>query len=271
MTYARTNVFDLTGKVALVTGANSGLGLGFAHGVARAGGDVVIWGRRADKNEEAAAELREYGGRVLTQAVDVGDEGQVRRSFREAVEAMGRIDGFVANAGISSRPASFADMTSAQYHELLNINLHGAFYGIQEAVRHMKARFDREGVGGSIVTCGSLSVVAGVPRIQHYAAAKGALATMTRAIAVEYGPYDIRCNMVLPGRIATNLGAAHRAPRPAPSEEVPERIRVIPMPREGTPDDCAGIVVYFLSDAARYTTGASIAVDGGLSVALRAT
>ena len=256
--------FDLTGKVALVTGANSGLGLGFAEGIAAAGGDVVIWGRRADRNEAAASSLRRHGGRVMAQAIDVSDEAAVRRGFAEAVEAMGHIDGFVANAGINTRPASFLDLTAAQYHELLAINLHGAFYGLQEAVRHMRARFDADGVGGSLVTCGSLSVTAGVPRIQHYAAAKGALATITRSLAVEYGRYGIRANMVSPGRIVTELGKSGEA---AP-EAGADRAKAIPIPRLGEPSDCAGIVVYLLSDAARYHTGTLIPVDGGLSIAL---
>lgn len=221
----------------------------------------MIWGRRADRNAEAVEMLRGHGTRVHSQAVDVANEAAVRRGFAEAVEAMGRIDGFVANAGINSRAESFTDMTTEQYHELLNVNLHGAFYGLQEAVRHMKARYDREGVGGSIVTCGSLSVVAGIPRIQHYVAAKGALATITRSLAVEYGAQDIRVNMVLPGRIVTELGGG--------TGGNPEKWECIPMPRMGTPEDCAGIVVYLLSDAARYHTGTSIAVDGGLSIALR--
>src|ERR1700733_808381 len=109
------NPFDLTGKVVLVTGANSGLGLGFAQGVAEAGGDVVIWGRRTDRNEAAAAALRECGGRVLAQTVDVADEHAVRRAFAQAVEAMGRVDGFVPNAGFNTRPPSFVEMTMEEY------------------------------------------------------------------------------------------------------------------------------------------------------------
>ena len=259
------NPFDLTGKVALVTGANNGLGLGFAHGIAEAGGDVVIWGRRADKNEEAAAALRAHGGRVLAQAIDVADEAAVRRGFAEAVEAMGRIDGYVPNAGINTRPSSFADMTMAEYHRVLDINLHGAVFGMQEAVRHMKARFDRDGVGGSIVVCGSLSVLSGVTQRQHYAAAKGALLSIVRSLAVEYGPYDIRANMVSPGRIMTDLGG----PRTATAEEDAARGRDVPIGRLGRPEDCAGLVVYLLSDAARYHTGTMIPVDGGRSIALR--
>jgi len=259
---AGRNPFDLSGRVALVTGANGGLGLGFAEGIARAGGDVVIWGRRADRNAAAVELLRAYGTRVIAQEVDVADEAAVRCGFAEAVEAMGRIDGFVANAGISLRTESFTAITSEQYHQWLAVNLHGAFFGLQEAVKHMQARFEREGVGGSIVTCGSLSVVAGVPRIQPYVAAKGALAAITRSLAVEYGPSDIRVNMVMPGRIVTDLGGGTGGMDEA-------KWRGIPLPRLGTPADCAGIVVYLLSDAARYHTGTSIAVDGGLSVALR--
>jgi NAD(P)-dependent dehydrogenase (short-subunit alcohol dehydrogenase family) len=261
----RSNPFDLSGKVALVTGANSGLGLGWAAGIANAGGDVVIWGRRPDANERAAESLRQYGGRVLAQSVDVSDEGQVVRAVEEAVDVMGRIDGAVANAGISTVAPSFAELPPELWHELLGINLHGAYYTLRAVVRHMLRRGESGDGGGSLVSCGSLSVDHGVPRLQHYAAAKGALASVTRSLAVELGVHGIRANMVLPGRIATGIGG--RRPGDPPSD--PERGRVIPIPRIGTPEDCAGIVVYLLSDAASYHTGDLITVDGGLSVALR--
>jgi NAD(P)-dependent dehydrogenase (short-subunit alcohol dehydrogenase family) len=261
----RTNPFDLTGKVALVTGANSGLGLGWATGIANAGGDVVIWGRRADANERAAKTLREFGVRVLAQCVDVSDEEQVVRAVREAVGEMGRIDGAIASAGITTVPSGFADLTADLWHGLLGINLHGAYYTLREVTRHMLRRGDAGDGGGSLITCGSLSVDHGVPRLEHYAAAKGALASVTRSLAVELGRHGIRANMVLPGRIATGLGG--RQPGDPPPD--PERGRVIPIPRIGTPEDCAGVVVYLLSDAASYHTGDLITVDGGLSVALR--
>jgi len=261
----RTNPFDLSGKVTLVTGANSGLGLGWAEGIANAGGDVVIWGRRAQANERAAESLREHGGRVLAQTVDVSDEKQVVRAVEEAVEAMGRIDGAVANAGISTVASGFGELTSDLWHGLLDVNLHGAYYTLREVVRHMLARGEAGDSGGSLITCGSLSVTHGVARLEHYAAAKGALAAVTRSLAVELGRYGIRANMVLPGRIATNIG--NRQPDDPPPD--PERGRVIPIPRIGTPEDCAGIVVYLLSDAASYHTGDLVTVDGGLSVALR--
>jgi NAD(P)-dependent dehydrogenase (short-subunit alcohol dehydrogenase family) len=258
------NPFDLTGKVTLVTGANSGLGLGWATAVAQAGGDVVIWGRRTDANERAAAALREHGGRVLAQAIDVSDEEQVVNGVAAALEEMGRIDGVVANAGISTVPPAFAELTSAMWHELLDVSLHGAYYTLRETVRHMVARADAGDPGGSLVTCGSLTATNGVPRIAHYSAAKGALAAMTRSLAVELGSRGIRANMVLPGRIATSLGDS----TPEEKEQQVERSLVIPIARMGRPEDCAGIVVYLLSDAASYHTGDLITVDGGLAVTL---
>ena len=105
-------MFDLTGRVVVISGGNAGIGLGFARGIARAGGDVVIWGRRAEKNAEAAKELTEFGGRVLTQEVDVSDEARVVAAMAEAVEEMGRVDGVIANAGMMRNERSFLDMTT---------------------------------------------------------------------------------------------------------------------------------------------------------------
>ena len=105
-------MFDLTNRVVVVSGGNAGIGLGFARGIARAGGDVVVWGRRAEKNAEAAAELREFGGRVLAQAVDVSDETRVVEAMAEAVEELGRVDGVIANAGMMSSAGTFLDMTT---------------------------------------------------------------------------------------------------------------------------------------------------------------
>jgi NAD(P)-dependent dehydrogenase (short-subunit alcohol dehydrogenase family) len=258
--------FDLTGKVALVTGANSGLGLGFATGIAKAGADVVIWGRRAERNAQAAGELRRHGGRVLTQTVDVADERQVAAGVQAAVASMGRLDCVIANAGINSHYESFLDMPTTAYHQLLATNLHGAVYTLREGVRHMVARARAGDPGGSLITCGSLTVVAGVPRIEHYSAAKGALMAVTRSMAVEFGPEGVRVNMILPGRIESELGAD------SPDPERDRRRAVMkernPIRRYGTPADLEGIVVYLCSDASAYHTGDMITVDGGLAVTL---
>jgi NAD(P)-dependent dehydrogenase (short-subunit alcohol dehydrogenase family) len=260
-------LFDLTGKVGLVTGGNSGLGFGFATGMAKGGADVVIWGRRVDKNEEAAARLRTHGVRVLAQAIDVTDERQVRDGMTRAVEAMGRVDCVVANAGISSRPPSFHEMPSEMYHELLATSLHGAFYTLREGVAHMVRRAEAGDPGGSLIVCGSLTVVGGVARIEHYAAAKGAMLAVTRSVAVEYGRYGIRANMVAPGFIETSLGAGRQTPEQLALRE--EKIRTrSPIPRVGYPSDFEGVIVYLMSDAASYHTGDCIVIDGGYSVSI---
>jgi NAD(P)-dependent dehydrogenase (short-subunit alcohol dehydrogenase family) len=257
--------FDLTGKTALVTGGNSGLGLGFATGVAKAGADVVIWGRRADSNEEAAAELRRHGVRVLAQAVDVSDENRVATAMSEALDEVGTIDCVFANAGMSSRAPSFHEMSTAMWHELLDINLHGAFYTLRATLGHMVERAEAGDPGGSVVVCGSLLVHSGVPRLQHYGAAKGGLMSVTRSIAVEYGRYGIRANMIAPGYFESGLGG--REPDVVALREQQMRERN-PIPRAGTPADLEGISVYLMSDASSYHTGDVIVIDGGKLVSL---
>jgi NAD(P)-dependent dehydrogenase (short-subunit alcohol dehydrogenase family) len=252
------------GRVALVTGANSGLGLAFAHAIARAGGDVVIWGRRVERNEEAATAVRAHGVRVLSQTVDVSQEQQVCDAMARAAREMGRIDCVIVNAGISSRPQAFHEMSSEMWHELLATNLHGAFYTLREAVRHMVARADAGDPGGSLIACGSLAALAGVPRLEHYGAAKGALLSVIRSIAAEYGGRAIRANMVAPGYFESSLA---RDPEviEARAEQMRERN---PIPRPGRPEDLDGIIVYLMSDASRYHTGDVIVIDGGSLIAL---
>lgn len=251
-------MFDLTGKVVLISGGNSGIGLGFARGIARAGGDVVIWGRRPDKNDEAAASLAEFGVSVSTQQVDVSDESQVVEGMAQAVAAMGRVDGVIANAGLMRNEGSFLAMSSEAWHGLLAVNQHGAYYTIREGARHMKQRYDTGDPGGSLLFCASLSTLTGSPGMQHYNASKGAMVAMSRGIAVESGRYGIRCNVVCPGHTQTetvNLPDDH---------PVMERIRRYnPMGRIGTPADFEGIGVYFMSDLSSFHTGDVVIVEGG--------
>jgi NAD(P)-dependent dehydrogenase (short-subunit alcohol dehydrogenase family) len=138
------NMFDLTGKVVLATGANAGIGLGFLRGCAKQGAAVVVWSRRADRNAAALEELKALGApRVHAESVDVSDEVAVAAAFAATLKAMGRVDCVFANAGFSSSAPSFPDMTSEMYHSLLNVNQHGAFYTLREATRHMRARAGR--------------------------------------------------------------------------------------------------------------------------------
>ena len=192
--------WDMTGKVVLITGGNSGIGLGFARGIAKAGGDVVIWGRRQAKNDVAVAEIDALGaGRVLGQEVDVADESRVMAAFAEVVSTMGRVDGVIANAGLMKNQGSFTNMTGEAWHALLAVNQHGAFYVAREGARHMRTRAEAGDPGGSILFCASLSAVTGSIGMQHYNASKGAMASLARGIAVDMGKFGIRANTVCPG------------------------------------------------------------------------
>jgi NAD(P)-dependent dehydrogenase (short-subunit alcohol dehydrogenase family) len=249
------NLFDLTGKVALVTGANSGLGFGFAEGLARAGSDLVIWGRRVDANERAAEKLRALGVKVHAQSVDVADEAAIVAGVAEALAAMGRIDTVVANAGIASQKP-FIEMDAATYHALIDVNQHGVVFTLREVARHMVER----GGGGSLILCGSGSIFQGVPTMTHYGAAKGALNALAKGIAAELGPHGIRCNVIAPGFIITEMTMAD----PALGEMIAAQVAAkAPLGRAGQPDDLWGAVVYLASDLSRYHTGDTLVVDGG--------
>lgn len=259
----RPSLFDLTGKVVLATGANSGIGLGFLMGCARQGADVVVWGRRADRNEHAVEQLRGAGARrAFSISVDVSKEADVERAFAATVEQMGRVDCVFANAGFTTRAPSFAELTTEMYHQLLNTNLHGSFFTLREAARHMRARAEAGDRGGSLVVCGSLSIFHGLQGMEHYAAAKGALAAMVKGLAVELGPFGIRANMLAPGFIATEMTATD--PR---SGGILQRFAAItPLGRPGYASDIEGPAVYLASDASLFHTGDILVVDGGRSV-----
>jgi NAD(P)-dependent dehydrogenase (short-subunit alcohol dehydrogenase family) len=253
------NLFDLTGKVALVTGANSGLGFAFAEALARAGSDLVIWGRRPEANAVAAGKLCAFGGRVHAQSVDVADEASIVAGVADALAAMGRIDTVVANAGIASQ-APFAEMDAATYHGLLDINLHGAVFTLREVARHMVERADAGDPGGSMIICGSGSIFQGVPTMAHYAIAKGALNSLAKTLAAELGPKGIRCNVIAPGFIITEMTMAD----PAVGKMLCEMVSAkAPIGRAGNPDDLWGAVVYLASDLSRYHTGDTLVIDGG--------
>lgn len=251
--------FDLTGKVALVTGGNGGIGLGFARGVAEAGADVCIWGTSKAKNAAAAAELAKTGRKVVALECDVGDEKAVDAAFAETLRQMGRVDACFANAGVAgfSNP-SFTQMTSEEWHRVLKINLDGAFYTFRAAARHM---VERSG-GGSLIGTASLAAIEGAARHEHYAATKGGLISMIRALAVEFARNGIRANAVLPGWIETNMTANSMANEKFAKSVMPR----IPMRRWGTGQDFAGIAVYLTSDASSYHTGDTFLIDGGYAL-----
>jgi Dehydrogenases with different specificities (related to short-chain alcohol dehydrogenases) len=255
------NLFDLTGKVALVTGANSGLGFAMAEGLARAGANVIIWGRRKDRNTEAAERLRAHGGRVATRPVDVSSEQNVIDGFAAAVEEFGRVDCVIANAGTAGL-SPMVEMTTETWHGLLDVNLHGVFLTVREAARHMKARAAAGDRGGSIILNASLSVFTGVPGLTHYAAAKGALNSMSKPLAVELGEYDVRVNVICPGFIPTEITSPESLPM------IDATIARSPIKQIGRPEDLQGIAVYLASDMSKYHSGDTITLDGGMMAQL---
>lgn len=246
--------FDLTGKVAVVTGGNSGIGLGFADALARAGADVSIWGRDVRRNAEAAAQLEKNGRRVLALEVDVADEAQVVDAMTETAKQLGGVDACFANAGRPATGTAFLETSLEDFRAVTKVNLDGAFVTLREAARQMVA----QGSGGSLVVTASTAAIHGVPRGQSYAASKAAVIALTNAIAVELARHDIRANAVLPGWIESamteDLFAWDRF-----VEKVMPRV---PMRRWGTPEDFGGIAVYLASDASRYHTGDTIVIDG---------
>lgn len=258
----RYKMFDLSGKVALVTGGNGGIGLGMAQALAEAGASLVVWGSNATKNAFALEQLSKQGAIAIAQTVDVSDEHAVAEGFAEAIKRMGRIDTVIANAGIGVGGKPFVQMPTEDYRKILSVNLDGVFFTLREACRHMVARAEGGDPGGSLVAISSLSAIDGAARNEHYAATKGALIPLIKAIAVEHARYGVRANCVLPGWIATDMTRSAQGSHVFNSKVISR----VPMRRWGEPSDFGGIAVYFASDASRFHTGDQVLIDGGYAI-----
>lgn len=257
-------LFDLSGKVALVTGGNSGLGLGFARGIARQGGHVVIWARNAEKNAAAQKELESFGVRVGTRQVDVSSEEQIIAGYEALAKDFGRVDCVIANAGLpppSSR--SIFDLPTKDYLAFLDVSMHGAFYTLREGARLMVKRAEAGEPGGSLVFCGSLSMFKGLAGKVSYAGSKAAMGAMIRSMAVEFGKYGIRANSIAPGYIKTGMTGEGEL---SPVDKFFAAKN--PIPRPGYPADFEGIAAYLASDASAFHSGDTIIIDGGCMVNL---
>ncbi len=247
--------FDLSGKVALITGGNGGIGLGFAEAVAAAGADVCIWGTNDDKNAAALEQIKAHGTKVAAMKCNVADETDVEAKFAETLSQFGRVDACFANAGVGAgRGAPFWEMTTEEWKRVTSVNLDGAFFTFRAACRHMAERGD----GGRLVGTASLAAVSGQARGEHYAATKGAMVSMIYAMAVEMARYGVTANVVLPGWIETAMTEKAFAWEKFAANVMPR----IPVRRWGQKEDFGGIAVYLMSDASSYHSGDTFLIDG---------
>jgi 2-dehydro-3-deoxy-D-gluconate 5-dehydrogenase len=251
------SLFDLSDRVAIVTGGNGGIGLGMAEGLASAGATVVLAGRNAKKGETAVRRIAQAGGEAEFTEVDVTSETSCRALIDRAVARHGRLDILVNNAGINIRKSP--DMLSiAEWHTVIDTNLTSAFICTHAAYPHMK-KIGR----GKIINIGSMMSIFGAGFAPAYAASKGGIVQFTRACATAWAKENIQVNAVLPGWIDTDLTRGARREVAGLHESVLART---PAGRWGDPKDFAGIAVFLASAASDFVTGAAIPVDGGYSV-----
>jgi gluconate 5-dehydrogenase len=249
-------LFDLTGKSVIVTGSGRGIGRALARGMAEAGARVTVCGRSADIVKEAGDELRAEGHEILDVVFDAQKREDVERLVAETVAAFGALDVMVINHGIG-RAARAEEITPQQWNEMIAINLTSAFSCAQVAGRQMIA----QGSGGAIVFTSSTSSMVVFEQLTSYGAAKAGLDHTARHLAVEWGPHNIRVNVVAPGYMTSHMrGSGERY-------EDPDHLRGVlaatPMGRKGNPEEMVGPAVFLASDAASYVTGHVIPVDGG--------
>jgi 2-deoxy-D-gluconate 3-dehydrogenase len=247
-------MFDLNGKVAIVTGGNGGIGFGMARGLATAGARVVVAARNPEKSAEAVQAL---GREAVAIGVDVADEASVNAMVNETLQRCGRIDILVNNAGINIRKPAH-ELSIDEWHQVLNTNLTSAFLCSRAVYPHLK----RAG-GGKIINIGSMMSIFGANFAPVYGATKGGIVQFTKSLAISWAPDNIQVNAILPGWIDTDLTRTGRKQIPGLHERVIART---PAARWGTGDDFAGIAVFLASAASEFVTGTAIPVDGGYSV-----
>jgi 2-dehydro-3-deoxy-D-gluconate 5-dehydrogenase len=257
MAFMTPSPFDLTGRVAIVTGGNGGIGLGMARGLAEAGAAVAIAGRNAAKSDAAVAELKQRGSRAISIVADVTDKSAVDRMIERATREFGRIDILVNNAGINVRKPPHA-LSLEEWDSVIRTNLTSAFLCSQAAYPAMKAAG-----GGKIINIGSMMSIFGASFAPAYAASKGGIVQFTRSCAVAWAADNIQANAILPGWIDTDLTRRARQEIDGLHDKVLART---PAARWGAIGDFAGVAVFLASSASDFVTGTAIPVDGGFSV-----
>jgi NAD(P)-dependent dehydrogenase (short-subunit alcohol dehydrogenase family) len=254
--------FDLTGRVALVTGASQGLGQRFARVLAEHGAAVGLAARQTARLEEVRRAITASGGRAASVALDVTATGAIERALEELESALGPLDILVNNAGVAVSKGVL-EQTEADWDQVLDTNLKGAFFTAQAVARRMVARDPKPAWGGgAIVNVASVLAQGVVGHLAPYAASKGGLWQVTRSMALELARHGVRVNALAPGYIETEINRAFLA------TEAGERMRQrIPQRRFGAPEDLDGALLLLASDASRYMTGSIVVVDGGLLLA----
>lgn len=251
-------LFDLSGRVAIVTGGNGGIGLGMAKGLAEAGADIVIAARNAAKTAQAAGEIEALGARAVGLSVDVTDEAQIQQMVADTVAALGRVDILVNNAGMVVRKSP-EETTTEEWDTVFDVNLRAAFLAAKAVYPRMK-----EQGGGKIIGIGSVySLFGGGGSGAPYSASKGGMVQLAKSLAVAWAKDNIQSNAILPGWFRTTLTADIPVIQPERYEMINRRI---PTGRWGEAEELQGAAIFLAAPASDYVTGAVITVDGGYSV-----
>jgi 2-deoxy-D-gluconate 3-dehydrogenase len=249
-------MFDLRGKVAIVTGGNGGIGLGMARGLARAGARIVVAARNEEKSNAAVLALQALGSDAFFLHLDVTDEELIKQMIQEAADRCGRIDILVNNAGMSIRKP-VQDLLLDEWRQVIDTNLTGAFLCARNVYPHMK-----QIGGGKVINIGSMLSIFGASFAPAYGASKGGILQLTKSMAVAWATDNIQVNAVLPGWIDTELTRQARQNISGLHDRVIGRT---PAGKWGSIDDLAGVAVFLASSASDFVTGAAIPVDGGYS------
>ena len=255
---ASQKLFDLTGKVAVVTGGNGVIGLGIAKGLAGAGANIVIAARSGEKTAQALEDIRALGVEAHGITVDVTQEPAIQRIVTSTIDHMGRLDILVNNSGIAVR-AQPQELTAAQWDSVVDVNLRAAFLASKAAYAQMV-----KAGGGKVINVGSMYSIFGSDWGAPYAASKGGLVQLTKSLAVAWAKDNIQVNAVLPGWIVTDLTRGIQDADPNRYDNISRRI---PTGRWGEPSELAGAAVFLASTASDYVTGATLTIDGGYSSA----
>jgi NAD(P)-dependent dehydrogenase (short-subunit alcohol dehydrogenase family) len=254
------SIFDLSGRVAVITGGNGGIGLGIAQALALSGCNVSIWGRNAEKNKAAAASMAGAPGKVDSRVCDVADPASVKEAMKAVLDTFGRVDGCFANAGIGGGGRKpFIERSEEEWRKMFATNLDGVFHVFQAAARHMTERAQGGDAFGRLVATSSMASLFGTARNEHYAGTKAAVNALCRALAVELARYGVTANAILPGWIKSDMTARALADDKFVGAVMPR----IPVRRFGEPSDFGGIAVYLMSKASSYHTADCFVIDGG--------